>query len=150
MQYKIPQNVRVEDKIVGPLTLKQLVYLGVGGGLAYASYTILASKYFIEIWLPPTLFITIVTLAVTFLKINGIPFTRWIFLVVEYMINPRKRSFSLGSGDHYQASIFAKEAEKSKTEVATNTDRLEKAERIKKLGEITKLVDDYQIKEKNV
>lgn len=29
MQYKIPQNVRIEDKIVGPLTLKQLAIVGV-------------------------------------------------------------------------------------------------------------------------
>lgn len=31
MQYKIPQNVQIEDKIVGPLTLKQLIICGVGG-----------------------------------------------------------------------------------------------------------------------
>lgn len=29
MQYKIPQNVQLEDKIVGPLTLKQLIIVGI-------------------------------------------------------------------------------------------------------------------------
>lgn len=29
MQYKIPQNVQIEDKIVGPLTMKQLIICGI-------------------------------------------------------------------------------------------------------------------------
>ena len=38
MQYKIPQNVQIEDKIVGPLTLKQLGILGFGGATAYLPF----------------------------------------------------------------------------------------------------------------
>ena len=49
MQYKIPQNVRIEDKIVGPLTLKQLIILGVGGGITYAIYVALARVYYVEV-----------------------------------------------------------------------------------------------------
>ena len=77
MQYKIPQNVQIEDKIVGPLTLKQLIILGVGGGFTYAIYTILASKYYWEVWLIPTAVPGLLTLAFTFIKINGIPFGKW-------------------------------------------------------------------------
>jgi hypothetical protein len=143
MQYKIPQNVQIEDKIVGPLTLKQLIYLGAGGGISYAIYVALASKYYIEVWiwfvLPPVL----ITLAFTFIKINGIPFAKWILLMTEYFYNPRKRTFIMGAGDNYKATIFAKKEEK----VETNTDVKTKAERdrekIKKIGDITKLVDSY-------
>ena len=38
MQYKVPQDVQREDTIIGPLTLKQLGILGVGGGIAYGIY----------------------------------------------------------------------------------------------------------------
>jgi hypothetical protein len=143
MQYKIPQNVQIEDKIVGPLTLKQLIILGTGGGISYALYSALAAKYYIEIWIwfvaPPA----ILTLAFTFLKINGIPFAKWVLLLSEYMYNPRKRIFQMGAGDNYKATIFAKKEEK----VQTNKDEKTKAERdrerLDKLSEITKLVDDY-------
>lgn len=95
MQYKIPQNVQIEDKIVGPLTLKQLIYLGIGGGITYAIYTALASKYYIEVWIwfvaPPAL----LTLAFTFIKVNGIPFAKWILLMIEYIYNPKKEHLNL-------------------------------------------------------
>lgn len=37
MQYQVPQFLDVEDKIFGPFTFKQLIYLGGGAGLLYLS-----------------------------------------------------------------------------------------------------------------
>lgn len=37
MQYQVPQFLDVEDKIAGPFTFKQLIYLGGGAGLLYLS-----------------------------------------------------------------------------------------------------------------
>jgi hypothetical protein len=36
MQYPVPQFQDVEDKIIGPLTFKQFIYILGGGGLSYA------------------------------------------------------------------------------------------------------------------
>ena len=33
---KIPQNVYIEDRIVGPLTLRQTLIMAIGGGFSYA------------------------------------------------------------------------------------------------------------------
>jgi len=33
MEYQVPQFIEVEDKIIGPLTFKQFIYLAGGGGL---------------------------------------------------------------------------------------------------------------------
>lgn len=141
MQYKIPQNVRVEDKIVGPLTLRQLIYLGIGGGIAYATYTVLARQYYIEVWLPPTAIITLITLAFTFIKINGIPFSKWILLVVEYAYNPKKRTFVLGAGDLYSATVFKKEAKKAEKKEEEMTKAERDREKLRRIGEISALVD---------
>ena len=35
---KIPQNVYVEDRIIGPVTLKQLAMVGIGMGISYAIF----------------------------------------------------------------------------------------------------------------
>ncbi|MFH1835808.1 MAG: PrgI family protein [Methanobacteriota archaeon] len=38
MPYAIPQNVHYEEKILGPFTLKESVYVGIGGGIALYVY----------------------------------------------------------------------------------------------------------------
>ena len=35
MKFQVPQFTDVEDKIFGPLTLKQFVYIAGGGGLSF-------------------------------------------------------------------------------------------------------------------
>ena len=45
MQYKIPQNVGIEDKIVGPLTLRQLIIISVGVGISYVLFALLSKVY---------------------------------------------------------------------------------------------------------
>ncbi len=43
MRFQVPQFIEVEDKIVGPLTLKQFIYLVGGAGLSFFVYTLLDS-----------------------------------------------------------------------------------------------------------
>ena len=38
MQFQVPQFLDVEDKIIGPLTIKQFLYVAGGTGLGYLSY----------------------------------------------------------------------------------------------------------------
>lgn len=38
MQFQVPQFLDVEDKIVGPLTIKQFIYIAGGAGLTYMSW----------------------------------------------------------------------------------------------------------------
>ncbi|MDO8483097.1 MAG: PrgI family protein [bacterium] len=39
MRFQVPQFIEVEDKIFGPLTIKQFVYLAGGAGLSFIIYT---------------------------------------------------------------------------------------------------------------
>lgn len=143
LQYKIPQNVQIEDKIVGPLTLKQLITLGVGGGITYAIYTILAKEYYWEVWFLPTFIPGSITLAVTFLKIGGIPFGKWVLLMIEYFVKPKKRVFVMGGADMYMYTLFADKTKKAQT-VDTGATKAERDhERLTKLGEISKALDTY-------
>lgn len=41
MRFEVPQFIDVEDKIFGPLTFKQFIYLAGGAGLAYVSYKLI-------------------------------------------------------------------------------------------------------------
>jgi hypothetical protein len=41
MQFQVPQFIEIEDKLVGPLTLKQFLYIAGNCGLAYISYALI-------------------------------------------------------------------------------------------------------------
>jgi hypothetical protein len=41
MQYEVPQFIEIEDKIIGPLTLKQFIYVAGGAALCFLIYKLL-------------------------------------------------------------------------------------------------------------
>ncbi|MDX9970916.1 MAG: PrgI family protein [Candidatus Gracilibacteria bacterium] len=107
MQYKVPQNVQREDTIIGPITFKQLIILFAGGGLTYVIYSILARKFFIEIWLGPVIIGSSLTLAFAFLKINEREFHIYLLNLLAHTLTPKKRLWRKGSGDTF-ISPFSK------------------------------------------
>ena len=68
-QYQVPQFIEVEDKIFGPLTLKQFVYLAGGGGLCLLFFPLL------PLYLTVILAIPVLTLSagLAFYTVNGRP-----------------------------------------------------------------------------
>jgi len=129
MQYKVPQNVQVEDKILPFMTLRQLIICAIGGGFAYVIYLSLELQP-TEIWLPPVGLLTVLTLAIAFLKINDIPFIQYILYVIEHYLTENKRSWVKSAGDIFlhevpQNSTTKKAAEPVKKKMtAADLDRL--------------------------
>lgn len=70
MRYQVPQFIEVEDKIFGPLTLKQFIYLAGGGGLCLFFFTLLPLYIAVLFMLP----VAALAAALAFYKINGRPF----------------------------------------------------------------------------
>lgn len=70
MQYQVPQFIEIEDKIFGPLTLKQFLYLAGGGGACLALFTLLPLWLAIPLMLPIAGFAA----ALAFYQVNGRPF----------------------------------------------------------------------------
>lgn len=99
MQYKVPQNIDIEDKLIGPLTMLQFVYLLLGMGVAYASWRV-GWLIFVIFGLPVALF----TLALLFVKIQGQPFGRFLVSLIQYYRQPQKRIWhSLSNGEKLPA-----------------------------------------------
>ncbi|MDP4020619.1 MAG: PrgI family protein [Candidatus Adlerbacteria bacterium] len=69
-QYQVPQFIEIEDKIFGPLTLKQFLYLAGGGGLCLIFFTLLPLWLAIPLMLPVIGFVA----ALAFYQVNGRPF----------------------------------------------------------------------------
>jgi len=70
MKYELPQFINIEDKIFGPFTFRQFVYLAGGAGASYVLWKLLPSVMAVVIILP----IIALALALAFYKVNGRPF----------------------------------------------------------------------------
>lgn len=92
LQYKIPQNIGIEDKIVGPFSLRQLIIVAVGVGISYVLFA--ASSKLYELGILEYIIIALpglIALAVALIKVNDLTFTQYLLLALEFAIKPKRR-----------------------------------------------------------
>ncbi|MFZ3043934.1 MAG: PrgI family protein [Minisyncoccia bacterium] len=70
MEYQVPQFIEVEDKLIGPLTLKQFIYVAGAGGLCIVFFVYLNIVFAIIL----SLAVAGLAAALAFYKVNGKPF----------------------------------------------------------------------------
>lgn len=70
MQFQVPQFTEIEDKVIGPFTLKQFLYLLAGGVIIFIFYKIFSLFITILLSLP----VAAVVIALAFVKVNNRPF----------------------------------------------------------------------------
>lgn len=85
MQYQVPQFIETEDKIIGPLTLKQFLYFAAAGGISFALFFFL--KMFL--WVIVTFFLGIFAAALAFIKIGGRPLPKVLVSAFLFYWKPR-------------------------------------------------------------
>jgi membrane protein implicated in regulation of membrane protease activity len=85
MQYSVPQFVNIEDRIVGPLTGKQVLYLLIGGATLLIFFSFFDFGFFIIFAIP----IIILTLLFAFYKPKGQTVATYILIFFNYFTIPR-------------------------------------------------------------
>jgi len=70
MQFKVPQFLDIEDKIFGPFTFREFVYLAGGAGLCFVLYKLLG----LIVGGIPILAVAGIAMALTFYRPNNKPF----------------------------------------------------------------------------
>src|SRR3989344_2105148 len=86
-KYIVPQFIDVENKIMGPITVRQFATVAVGGVLVFAAYKLADFSLFLIL----TAIIIAVTAVVAFLKFNGLPFHIFLLNVVGTYKKPMLR-----------------------------------------------------------
>ncbi|MEX2013724.1 MAG: PrgI family protein [Parcubacteria group bacterium] len=82
MRFQVPQFIEIEDKIFGPLTFKQFIYIAGGVGLSVVLFLLLPTFLAIIIALPIILFAA----ALAFYKVNSKPFVNVVEAFVKYTL----------------------------------------------------------------
>lgn len=80
MRYQVPQFIDVEDKIFGPLTFKQFVYVAGSAGMSFVIYKFLP----IVLSLPIILAVMGFGLALAFYKVNNKTFITMVESAIKY------------------------------------------------------------------
>lgn len=84
-QFQVPQFITIEDKVIGPFTIKQFLYLAAGGGVVLLAYTFLKTfLFFLTAGLTGTL-----AGSLAFLKVNEQPFPLILKNAIVYLMRPR-------------------------------------------------------------
>ncbi len=86
MEYQVPQFVDVEDKIFGPLTIKQFVYLAGGAGLLAILVFTIPFTFAVILGVP----VAGLALALAFYRINGKPFVEIMEAGFLYLVGGRR------------------------------------------------------------
>lgn len=85
MEYQVPQFIDVEDKLVGPLTFRQFVYLAGAAGFCVVFFTYL--PFFVAFLLSAP--VAALGAALSFYKINGKPFIEILEAGFNYLVSKK-------------------------------------------------------------
>lgn len=85
MQYQVPQFIDTEDKIAGPFTIRQFIYICVTAGAIFVLYLVFQSIIFIFF----ALLVGGAGVGLAFIKVNGQPLSKLALLGFSFYWNPQ-------------------------------------------------------------
>jgi hypothetical protein len=135
---KIPQNVYVEDRIIGPITLKQLGITGIGAAISYVIYSIVTKAGFNDVvsqvlcWVP-----ALIGAMFAFFKINDLSLFSLILLTIESVNKPNERYWSPSPG--LSINLITRQTMKQ-----METTEAKAADTVSKLAEMTRQMEKRQ------
>ncbi|MBI3952598.1 MAG: PrgI family protein [Candidatus Doudnabacteria bacterium] len=128
MQYALPQFTDIEDKLIGPLTLKQFLSLLATGGLVLFFWSIFKISIFFFFFALP---VALCGIFITFGRFNGRSVFTYVLPFLAFMARPRLRIFKRETPTlAIQKSVRTKEEIKKSPENSAE----EPGSRLKKLA----------------
>lgn len=119
MSAKIPQDVTREDRLVGPLTLRQFLAVLIGSGIVYVAYQgyAIGYLYFVEFFAISVIFGGL-AVAIAFVKVNGRPFATYLANLKHFILMPKRWGWAKENRKYTAPlKISASDIKDTKTEV---------------------------------
>ncbi|MBI2439467.1 MAG: PrgI family protein [Candidatus Moranbacteria bacterium] len=85
MMFSVPQFIDVEDKIAGPLTWRQLLWMIGMGAVLLVAFNVFDGAMFIVSAIP----IVLIFVAFAFYRPNGFPLVTFIFYSILFLFRPK-------------------------------------------------------------
>lgn len=103
MRFKVPQNIDMQDRILGPLTMVQFVYAVVGFGLCYSIYMSLPSPFSFVLIGP----IALLVFCLDFVKMNERPFQDFLLAAIEFIFSPKRLIWQQSHGSNFEIEVYS-------------------------------------------
>jgi hypothetical protein len=142
MQFAVPQFTDVEDKLIGPLTLKQFLVILGAGGLCFLFWSLPIPKVMaVLIDLP----IALIGITVAFANYNGRPMLTYIVPFIIFAVSPKAMVFNRES--NVMAVTNPQPKKEEKKEIVKDIAQESAESRLKKLAY---LLDQKKEEEKDL
>ncbi len=140
---KIPQNVYVEDRIIGPVSLRQIMICLLTGGITYMLYASFEAARALTIFTRILAFLPfLIGTAFAFVKVNGITLTRFCLLLIERADKPVIRIWTARKGISISiGAASVKSDEELIKETRLEAEKRRDEEKRKRIEELSSLLD---------
>jgi len=115
LQFKVPQNIDMQDRILGPLTMVQFIYAVIGGGICYAIFSTVPKPFSFVLITPITLFVA----ALIFLKINERPFLDFLISLSAFMTAPKNRVWHHDVASNLSVEVYQSKSTNQNNNIQT-------------------------------
>lgn len=88
MRFNVPQFIEYETKLVGPLTVRQSLFILIPGGVCFLLYLLYAKTNFLLFFFP-SLIIMSVALSLAFVKVAGQPLSKVVINFFKFSFSSR-------------------------------------------------------------
>ena len=86
MRFQVPQFIETEEKIIGPFTVKQFIFVAIGGAILFLLFFALPPGVFIVLAIP----VAAIFLGLALVKVSGMPLYMYLMYLLNHLISPKK------------------------------------------------------------
>lgn len=142
-RYKVPQDIEADDKLIGPFSFRQFVYLVVAAGLGFVAFVLFQVLPLLVI-IPIPFIIFLVILALPLKKDQ--PMETYLSAIIDFYLKPQKRIWMPGQVENTITITAPKQTEENRTK------DLSQEEAGRRLSFLADIVDSegYAIKDSNL
>lgn len=145
LQFPVPQFIDIEDKLIGPLTLKQFGFILPGGLLIFILFRIFGiSVVFFMIAIP----VLLITLIIGFGQFNGKPLYNQFGVFVKFLTAPKRYQFNKTPGPLEDLNLGAIDIKQVESEIATKPEPEESTQ--SRLQRLSLLLDQKEAEEQEI
>ena len=86
MRFQVPQFIETEEKIIGPFTIKQFIFIAMGGAILFLLFFAVSPGIFVILAVP----IVALTLSLALIRVQEMPLYMYLFYAIIYLFNPKR------------------------------------------------------------
>ncbi|HEY4484221.1 MAG: hypothetical protein A3I24_00970 [Candidatus Harrisonbacteria bacterium RIFCSPLOWO2_02_FULL_41_13b] len=86
MRFQVPQFIETEEKIIGPFTIKQFIFITIGGMLLFLIFFLVTPGWFVILAIP----VIAITLSLALIKVAEMPLYLYLAHALSFAFNPKR------------------------------------------------------------